>query len=90
MGGGGDAGEEVSVFLGVRNGLIGLTGLYRFRPNIVMKGAGAWAEDAWEEIRIGSETAPKMTLVSACARCLVCFFFLFLPCFFVPFILLHC
>lgn len=61
------------------DGLFGLTGLFRFRPNIVMKGAGAWAEDAWEEIRIGSETAPKISLVSPCARCLVCFSFLLLP-----------
>ena len=40
-----------------------------------MKGAGAWVENEWEEIRIGSKTAPKITLVTPCARCLVCFIF---------------
>jgi len=43
----------------------------RFRPNIVLKGAGAFAEDGWEEISFGSEAAPSITLVSKCARCLL-------------------
>jgi len=43
----------------------------RFRPNIVFKGAGAFAEDSWEEISIGSKDAPAITLVSKCARCLL-------------------
>ncbi|KAF8868096.1 MOSC domain-containing protein [Infundibulicybe gibba] len=43
----------------------------RFRPNIVIKGGGPFAEDMWEEIAIGSETAPGITLVSKCARCLL-------------------
>ncbi|PPQ74417.1 hypothetical protein CVT24_001046 [Panaeolus cyanescens] len=42
----------------------------RFRPNIVVKGGGPFAEDKWEEISIGSETSPTMTLVSKCTRCL--------------------
>jgi uncharacterized protein YcbX len=49
----------------------------RFRPNIILKGAGAFAEDMWEEIAIGppGESDPdKLTniaLVSKCTRCLV-------------------
>ena len=43
----------------------------RFRPNIVFKGGGPFAEDRWEEICIGSEGTPSITLVSKCTRCLV-------------------
>ncbi|KAH6917093.1 hypothetical protein BKA70DRAFT_1251338 [Coprinopsis sp. MPI-PUGE-AT-0042] len=43
----------------------------RFRPNIVFSGGGPFAEDGWEEITIGSETAPAITLVSKCTRCLL-------------------
>ncbi|KAF8913229.1 hypothetical protein CPB84DRAFT_1820649 [Gymnopilus junonius] len=43
----------------------------RFRPNIVFRGGGAFAEDDWEEISIGSKEAPLMTLVSKCTRCLL-------------------
>ncbi|KAJ7897249.1 MOSC N-terminal beta barrel domain-containing protein [Mycena olivaceomarginata] len=44
----------------------------RFRPNVVFEGAGPFAEDAWEEIRIGSlPDAPVITLVSKCTRCLL-------------------
>lgn len=43
----------------------------RFRPNIVFSGAGAFGEDQWEEISIGSKDAPVITLVSKCARCLL-------------------
>jgi len=45
--------------------------LFRFRPNIVFEGGGPFAEDQWEEIRIGSPDGPTITLVSKCARCLV-------------------
>lgn len=45
--------------------------LFRFRPNIVFEGGGPFAEDKWEEIRIGSPDGPTITLVSKCARCLV-------------------
>ncbi|KAF7303112.1 cysteinease [Mycena kentingensis (nom. inval.)] len=41
----------------------------RFRPNIVFQGAGPFAEDNWEEIRIGD--APPVRLVSPCTRCLL-------------------
>jgi len=43
----------------------------RFRPNIVFKGGGPFAEDQWEEICIGSEGTPSITLVSKCTRCLL-------------------
>jgi len=48
----------------------------RFRPNIVMKGAGPFAEDTWKEIRIGSDesslaSTPVIPFVSKCTRCLL-------------------
>ncbi|KAL1739357.1 hypothetical protein HDZ31DRAFT_49518, partial [Schizophyllum fasciatum] len=43
----------------------------RFRPNIVLKGAGAFAEDSWEEIAVGDASSPGITLVSKCTRCLL-------------------
>jgi len=44
----------------------------RFRPNIVFRGAGPFAEDSWTEIRIGSvPDAPVISLVSKCTRCLL-------------------
>ncbi|KAG5638018.1 hypothetical protein H0H81_002219 [Sphagnurus paluster] len=45
--------------------------LRRFRPNVVFEGAGPFAEDAWEEVALGSPGAPGVTLVSKCARCLL-------------------
>jgi uncharacterized protein YcbX len=44
---------------------------YRFRPNIVFRGGGPFAEDNWEEITIGSSESPRITLVSKCVRCLL-------------------
>jgi len=38
----------------------------RFRPNIVVSGGGAFAEDLWRQIRIGDIT---FDVVKACARC---------------------
>ncbi|KAJ3786693.1 hypothetical protein GGU10DRAFT_427236 [Lentinula aff. detonsa] len=51
----------------------------RFRPNIVLRGAGPFAEDNFEEINIGSdddtemigEEQPGILLVSKCVRCLL-------------------
>jgi len=48
----------------------------RFRPNIVVQGAGPWAEDDWTEIAIGStkeaaKLSPSISLVSKCQRCLL-------------------
>jgi len=40
----------------------------RFRPNITIGGAEAFAEDGWSEITIGDV---KMSLVKACSRCLI-------------------
>lgn len=40
----------------------------RFRPNIVVVGAGPYAEDGWAAIRIGQVT---IGLVKPCSRCVV-------------------
>jgi len=40
----------------------------RFRPNILVKGCGPYAEDAWKRIKIGEI---EMALVKPCARCVV-------------------
>lgn len=43
-------------------------GMERFRPNVVVTGSPAWAEDAWRVVRIG---AVVFDLVKPCARCVV-------------------
>jgi len=43
-------------------------GMERFRPNIVIDGANAWAEDFWRTIRIGDVV---FDLLKPCARCVV-------------------
>ena len=40
----------------------------RFRPNIVVAGCAPYAEDGWEQIRIGAIT---LSLVKPCARCAI-------------------
>ncbi|MFE5584879.1 MOSC domain-containing protein [Kitasatospora sp. NPDC056531] len=40
----------------------------RFRPNVVVGGSEAWAEDGWRRIRIGSLT---FTVVKPCGRCVI-------------------
>lgn len=40
----------------------------RFRPNLVISGAEAWAEDGWRRLRIGEV---EIDLVKPCARCQV-------------------
>jgi uncharacterized protein YcbX len=40
----------------------------RFRPNIVISGAPAWAEDGWKKIRIAGVT---LDIVKPCLRCVV-------------------
>jgi uncharacterized protein len=40
----------------------------RFRPNVVIKGAPAWAEDRWRRIRIGQVV---FRVAKPCARCVV-------------------
>ncbi len=40
----------------------------RFRPNIVVKGASAFAEDEWKKIKIGDTT---LRIVKPCSRCVI-------------------
>lgn len=40
----------------------------RFRPNLVVSGAPAWAEDRWRRLRMG---ALDFAVVKPCARCVV-------------------
>lgn len=40
----------------------------RFRPNVVVRGAPAWAEDGWRRLRIGDVT---FRAVKGCARCVM-------------------
>jgi uncharacterized protein YcbX len=40
----------------------------RFRPNLVVRGCDAFAEDAWSRIRVGGV---EMAVVKPCARCVV-------------------
>jgi uncharacterized protein YcbX len=40
----------------------------RFRPNIVIGGADAWAEDGWRRVRIGEAI---FRVVKPCARCVI-------------------
>lgn len=40
----------------------------RFRPNIVVSGTEAFAEDAWRRVRVG---AIAMAVVKPCARCVI-------------------
>jgi uncharacterized protein YcbX len=42
--------------------------MVRFRPNVVVSGAPAWAEDDWRRIRIG---AAEFRAVKGCARCVL-------------------
>lgn len=40
----------------------------RFRPNLVIEGSDAWADDSWRRIRIGDV---ELDLVKPCDRCVV-------------------
>ena len=40
----------------------------QFRPNLVVEGAGAWAEDAWTRVHAGDVT---LRVVKPCDRCTV-------------------
>ncbi|WP_296257073.1 MULTISPECIES: MOSC domain-containing protein [unclassified Pseudomonas] len=42
--------------------------MLRFRPNLVVEGAEAFAEDGWKRIRIG---AMEFRLLGACSRCIL-------------------
>ena len=53
--------------LGDLNGRLGSpVSMTRFRPNIVVSGAEAFAEDSWKEIKVGGVT---MRVVKPCSRC---------------------
>jgi len=43
-------------------------GMERFRPNIVISGNDAWAEDHWQRIAIGDI---ELSLVKPCSRCIM-------------------
>jgi hypothetical protein len=43
-------------------------GMNRFRPNLVVKGNSAFAEDAWKKIRIGDI---ELRIVKPCSRCVI-------------------
>lgn len=42
--------------------------MVRFRPNLVVAGGIAWAEDGWRRLRIG---AAEFAVVKGCARCAI-------------------
>jgi uncharacterized protein YcbX len=42
--------------------------MLRFRPNLVVRGSGAWKEDHWRELEVGEA---RIGLVKPCARCSV-------------------
>lgn len=42
--------------------------MIRYRPNLVVRGAPAWAEDDWRRLRIG---AAEFRVVKGCDRCVV-------------------
>jgi uncharacterized protein len=42
--------------------------MIRFRPNLVVAGARAWAEDGWRRIRVGGAT---FRAVKGCSRCVL-------------------
>ena len=42
--------------------------MLRFRPNLVIEGSGAFAEDGWKRIRIGDV---EFRLVKSCSRCIL-------------------
>lgn len=59
-----------SASLAALNGALGddWVGMERFRPNIVIDDAEAWAEEEWAEVRIGNA---RFRAPSSCVRCMV-------------------
>ena len=56
------------------NARVGMRGgaplpMNRFRPNIVVAGARAFAEDSWRDIQVGGEAGVRCAIVKPCARC---------------------
>jgi len=54
--------------LALSEGAQGPVPMTRFRPNVVVSGVSAWAEDDWRRIRIGPVT---FRAVKGCARCVI-------------------
>jgi len=50
------------------NAAEGPMSMVRFRPNVVIAGTPAWAEDGWRSIRIG---AARFRVVKPCGRCVL-------------------
>jgi uncharacterized protein YcbX len=46
----------------------GPVSMTRFRPNLVVSGAAAWAEDRWRQLRIG---AARFRVAKGCDRCVL-------------------
>jgi hypothetical protein len=51
----------------LNNRLVTPVPMNRFRPNVVVKGSGAFAEDRWKKIRIGTML---FYVVKPCSRCI--------------------
>ena len=47
---------------------VGELTMIRFRPNLVVAGAPAWAEDGWRRVRVGEAT---FRVVKGCSRCVL-------------------
>lgn len=60
--------EESLAALSAEIGAAGALEMVRFRPNVVVSGAPAWAEDDWRRIRLGEAT---FRAVKACDRCVM-------------------
>jgi len=45
--------------------------MQRFRPNLVLSGVSAHAEDGWKQIRIGGSEGLRLTFGKCCSRCQV-------------------
>ena len=43
----------------------------RFRPNLVVSGGAAWAEDGWRLLRVGGVGGVAFRAVKPCARCVI-------------------
>ncbi len=53
---------------GLNRTLASPVGMDRFRPNVVVEGAGPWDEDRWSRLKVGEV---EFAVVKDCARCVV-------------------
>ncbi|GEC20160.1 MOSC domain-containing protein [Pseudonocardia hydrocarbonoxydans] len=60
--------QESLADLDARTGGAAPLSMTRFRPNLVIAGAPAWAEDGWRRVRVGDAT---FRVVKACDRCVL-------------------